>query len=80
MVSITVASIVLFGQFFSVFDFHLRNKYFFQCLSVRVKFNFVSLFLEVQCSHYSCSSLVDFSRESRYALLGRQLEKVSRNV
>ena len=44
MVSITVASIVLFGQFFSVFDFHLGNKYFFQCLSVRVKFNFVSLF------------------------------------
>ena len=44
MVSITAASIVLCGQFFSVFDFHLRNEYFFQCLSVRVKFNFVSLF------------------------------------
>ena len=41
---------------------------------------FLFLLLEVQCSHYSCTGLVDFNRKPGHALLGRELEKVSRDV
>ena len=41
---------------------------------------FLFLLSEVQCSHYSCTGLVDFNRKPGHALLGRELEKVSRDV